>query len=67
VHRLSGDDTWGLQLDSLSHVGLDGSGAVDGVSEGVHDSAQHAFSDGHVHNGTSSLHDIAFLNFSMEI
>lgn len=64
VDWLSGDDTWGLELDSLSLVGLDGAGAVDGVSEGVYDSSEHALSNGHIHDGASSLHDVSLLNLS---
>lgn len=65
VHRLSGDNAWSLKLDSLSHFRLDGAQTIDGVSERIHDSAQHAFSDGDIHDGTSSFDDITFLNFSI--
>lgn len=66
VHGLSGDDTGGLELDTLAHVGLDGAKAVDGVTEGVHDSAEHALTNGHIDDRTGSLDDVAFLDFSIE-
>ena len=65
VHGLSGDDAGGLEFNSLSHVGLDGSLTVDGVTESVNDSAEHALSDGDIHDGTGSLDDITLLDLSI--
>ena len=65
VHRLSRDDTGSLELNSLSHVGVDGSESVDGGSEGVDDSSEHAITDGDIDNGSGSLNDIAFLDLSI--
>lgn len=65
VHGLSGDNAGSLELDSLSHVGLDGSVAVDGVTEGVHDSAEHALTDGDIDDGAGSLNDISLLDLSI--
>ena len=65
VHGLPGDDAWGLQLNSGAFVGLHGAFAVNGVTEGVDDSAEHALTDGHIDDGSRSLHDVAFLNFSI--
>jgi hypothetical protein len=38
---------------------------VDGVSEGVNDSAEHTLTDGHIDDGTSSLDNITFLDLSI--
>lgn len=65
VHGLSGDNAWSLELNSLSHVTLDGALAVNGVTEGVNDSSEHAFTDGHIDDGTSSLDNITFLDLSI--
>ena len=65
VHGLSGDNAGGLELDSLSHVTLDGAVTVDGVSEGVNDSSEHTLTDGHIDDGTSSLDNITFLDLSI--
>lgn len=65
VHGLSGDDAWGLELDSLSLVGLDGSVTVNGVTESVNDSAEHTLTNGDVDDGTGSLHDITLLDLSI--
>jgi len=65
VDGLSGDDTRGLQLDSLSLVRQDGTFTIDGVAEGVDDTAEHAGTDWDIDDGAGSLHNISFLNFSV--
>jgi len=64
VDGLSGDDTRGLQLDSLSLVRQDGTFTINGVAEGVDDTAEHAGTDWDIDDGAGSLHNISFLNFS---
>ena len=64
MHRLPGDDAGRLQLDSGASLRGNGTLAVDGVAKRVHDSAEQAVADGHVHDGASALHDIAFLDLS---
>ena len=66
VDGLSGDNAWGLEFDSLAHVALDGTVTVNGVSEGVNDSAEHALTNGHVDDGAGSLDNITFLDLSIE-
>ena len=65
MHGLSGDDAGGLELDTLSHVGLDGTVTVDGVAESVDDSAEHAITNGHIDDGAGSLDDITLLDLSI--
>jgi len=65
VHRLSWDNSWGLQLDSRSLLGLDWAKTVDWVSEGVNDSSKHALADGDIDNGSGSLDDITLLDLSI--
>jgi hypothetical protein len=43
----------------------DGTHSVDRVTEGVDDSAEHALADGNIDNGSGSLDDITFLDFSV--
>ena len=65
VHGFSRDNAWCFQLDSGTFVGVDRALSVNGVAEGVHDSAEQALADGHIHDGAGSLHDIAFLDLSV--
>lgn len=65
VHGLSWDDTWCLELYSLSLVTLDGAKTIDWVTKGVHDSTEKSLTDWHIDNGSSSLDNISLLNFSI--
>ena len=56
---LPGDDAGRLDTDPLPGLGLDGSGAVDGVAEGVHDAAQQLAAHGNVHDGAGTLDNVA--------
>ena len=62
---LSWDDTWGLELDSLSLVTLDWSKSIDGVSKWINDSSEHTFTNGNIDDGSSSLDNITLLNLSI--
>ena len=64
MHGFPGDDARGLQLDSGTLVGGDGALSIDGVSERVNDSSEHALADGNINDGASSLDDITFLDLS---
>ena len=64
MHRLSWDNAWSFQLDSLALVRVDWAFAVDWVTEGVDDSSQDLVTDGDIDNGSRSLDDITFLDFS---
>jgi hypothetical protein len=66
VDGLSGDDTWGLELDSLAEFTLDGTVSIDGVAESVNDSAKHALTNGDIDDRTSSLDNITFLDLSIK-
>ena len=63
---LPGDDAWCLQLNSGALVGLNGALTVDSVTEGVHNSAEHALTDGNINDRSGSLDDIALLNLSAQ-
>merc|ERR1712166_1506300 len=65
VHGFARDNTGSFKLHSLSLVGHNGTFAIDGLTEGVHDATEHAGANWDIHNGTSSLHNISFLNFSI--
>lgn len=77
VDGLSGDNTRGLNFDSLSSFSSDGTVTINGVTmklakgdgrldipKSVEHSSQHFFTDGDIDDGTSSLDDVTFLNFS---
>ena len=66
MDRLSRDNTWRFQLDSCTLIGQHGALSVDSVTEGVHDSAEHALTDGHIDERSGSLDDVAFLNLSAQ-
>lgn len=66
VHRLSGDNAGSLELNTLALVGLDGTVTVDGVTESINDSAEHALTDGDIDDGAGSLDDITFLDLSID-
>ena len=65
VHGLARDNTGSLELNSLSLVGDDGTLTVDGLTESIDDTAEHAGTDGNVDDRTGSLDNISFLNFSI--
>ena len=64
MYRLSWDNAWSFQLDSLAHVRVDWAFTVDGVSESVNDSSQNLVTDGDIDNCSGSFDDITFLDFS---
>ena len=63
--RLSGDDTRGFELDSLSLGGINGTKSINGNTKGVDDSTKETMADGDIDNSSSSLDDISFLDFSI--
>jgi len=65
VHGFSGNNSWGLQLDSGTQVGVDGTSTVDGVTEGVDNSSEETLTDGDIDDRSGSLDDITFLDFSI--
>ena len=64
VDRLPGDDSRSFDLDSLPLGGFDWAEAVDGVAQGVEDSAQHFLSDGDIDDGAGPGDGVSFLDFS---
>ena len=64
VHRLSWDNTWRFQLNSLAHIAVDRSLSVDSISEGIDDSSENTLSNGHINNCSCSFDDISFLDIS---
>jgi len=65
VHRLSGDDTRGLELNSLALVRANGAETINGVTKSIDNSAEHALTNGHVDDGTGSLDNITLLDLSV--
>jgi hypothetical protein len=65
VNGFSGDNSRGLDFNSVSLGGFHGSLSVNGVTEGVEGSSEHFFSDGHIHDGSGSSDDISFLDVSI--
>lgn len=49
VDRLAGQDARGLEHGTTPFRGLDGTLAVDGVAQGIDDTAKHCSADGNVH------------------
>lgn len=65
VHRLSWDNTWCLELNSLSLITLNWALTVNWVTKSIDDSAEKAISDWHIDNGASSLDNISLLDLSI--
>lgn len=65
VDGFSWDNTWGLELDSLSLVALDWAETIDWVTEWVNDSTEHTFTDWDIDDGSGSLDDITLLDLSI--
>ena len=65
VDRLSWDDTWSLELNTLSQVRSNWTSTIDGVTKRVNDSAEQIHTNWNIDNGTSSLHNISFLDVSI--
>jgi hypothetical protein len=65
VDGSSGQNTGSLQLSLRSTDRVNLSLSVNGVSESVNDSAQKSRSDGNIHNLTSSLDSVSFLDQSI--
>jgi len=61
----SGDNSGGLELDSLSLGGINGTESIDGNTEGIDDSTEESMADRDIDNGSGSLDDITFLDFSI--
>jgi hypothetical protein len=65
VYGLSGNDTWGLDVDTSSFFAVDGSLAVQGVTEWINDASQELWADWDVDDSTSSSDNIAFLDVTI--
>ena len=62
VNRATGEDTRGLELSTTTLGGLDGTLAIDGVTEGVHDTAKELRADRDVDNLAGTLDSVALLD-----
>eukprot|EP00298_Acanthocystis_sp_HF-20_P012400 c19866_g1_i1.p3 GENE.c19866_g1_i1~~c19866_g1_i1.p3 ORF type:complete len:196 (-),score=-78.51 c19866_g1_i1:160-747(-) len=65
MHGFTRNDTRGLNFNTTSLCGLDGTLTIDGVTKSINDAAQQGITDGHVNDGTSTLDNIAFLDGSV--
>ena len=65
VHGLSWDDTWSLELNSLSLVRLDWTKTINWSTEWINDSTEHTVTDWDIDDGTGSLNDISLLDLSI--
>ena len=64
MHGFSGNNTRGLELDSLTDVGINGALGIDGNTEGIDDSSAELLSNRYIDNSSNSLDNITFLNLS---
>merc|ERR1719464_1485787 len=62
LDRLSGDDTWGLKTDTELLLGVQGTFAVNGLTQSINNTAKKGIADGYVDNSTGTLHNIALLD-----
>src|SRR5204863_5593948 len=62
LDRLALDDAGGLDLDAASSLALDGTLAVDGLSERVHHASDRGLADRDLHDATGSLDGVALFD-----
>lgn len=62
AHRHTWDDTRGLGTDTEALVGLDFTLTINGITEGIDDTAEQLFTDWDVDDGTGTLDDVTFLD-----
>jgi len=62
VDGLTRDNTGGLNLDTLTGDVLERTLSIDGVTEGIDDTAQETSTDGDVDDSTSTLDNVTFLD-----
>jgi len=65
VDGLSGNDTWGFDVDSSSLCGVDWAFAVDSVSEWVDNSSEELWSYWDVDDGAGSSYDVTLFDLSI--
>jgi len=65
MNGFPGDDTGGLQFDSLTRLSNNRALSVDGIAEGVDNSAEEALTNGYIDNGACPLDNISFLDLSI--
>ena len=66
LHRLldglPGDNTRGLDTDTLPGLGSNGSSPINGVTQSIDNTTKELRADGDIDNGTGTLDNIAFLD-----
>jgi hypothetical protein len=67
MHWFSGYDTRGFQFNSLSVFWLDGAKTIDGITQSIYNTTEHFFSNRYINNRSSSLHNITFLDISIDL
>jgi hypothetical protein len=65
VDRATGKNTGGLDLGTDLLSGLNGTLAINGITEGIDDTTKHGRTDGNVDNRTSTLDSLTFLDESV--
>mmetsp|Transcript_108989 Transcript_108989/g.150728 ORF Transcript_108989/g.150728 Transcript_108989/m.150728 type:complete len:396 (-) Transcript_108989:302-1489(-) len=65
VDGLSRHDTGSLKFDSLSLIRINGTLTIDGVTKSINNSTEKTFTERNIDDGTSSLDNITFLDFSI--
>jgi len=65
VHGLTGQDTRGLDLNTVALGSLDGSLSVDGLTESIDSAAEERVSDGHVNDGSGTLDDVSLQDLTI--
>ena len=66
VHRFSGNNARGLQLNSLTLIRLNWTVTVDGFTEWVENATEQTITNWNVDDRASTLDNISFLNFSAD-
>merc|ERR1740131_170858 len=62
LDRLSGDDTGGFKTNTELLLGVQGTFAVNGLTQSINNTAKEGIANGYVDNSTGTLHNIALLD-----
>lgn len=62
AHRHTWDDAGGLDADTETILGVDGTFAIDGITQSIDNTAEQLITDWDVDNGTGTLDNIALLD-----
>ena len=64
AHRLSWNNSWSFQLNSLTHIALNRTFSIYWITKSVNNSTQNSITNGYINNCSCSFDNISFLDIS---